>query len=265
MTFVSHYLSEPLLEFASGQKVEHPQDGLFLYGPVDTPDKPDVVRVGVIGTTSGINLVRGWLPKLICRIPVRDPEKLHTVMWPGFEAAFRAKLVTTPVAEIAIPAAAINTAIGRTNRTDAVRAAVKLFEDALTEHLRTEETRPSVWLVVVPEAVYTYGRPTVTGPKNATRSTLLSPREAKRILESGDLFAEAEEEAQTYLFARNFHHQLKCQLLGTDVVIQIVRETTIDPSLMLDNFGNPKRSVQEPAKIAWNFSTSLYFKAGAQP
>jgi hypothetical protein len=74
-----------------------------------------------------------------------------------------------------------------------------------------------------------------------------------------------EEEARTYLFARNFHHQLKCQLLGTDIVIQIVRETTLDPSLVLDNFGNPKRSVQEPAKIVWNFSTTLYFKAGAQP
>ena len=263
MTLTAHYLAEPLLEFARGQKVEHPQDGLFLYGPVDSIDRPSIIRVGIIGTAAGIQLVRTWLPQLIGRIPVRDSDKLHTASWPGFEAAFSVQLVTAPVAEIDIPATSIDTAIRKTNRTDAVRATVKLFEDALTEHLRTEETRPSVWLVVVPESVFTFGRPTVGRPKDATTSTLVSARAAKRILQEGDLFAE--EEAQVYLFARNFHHQLKCQLLGTDMVIQVVRETTIDPSLVLDNFGRPKRSLQEPAKIAWNFSTTMYFKAGAPP
>ena len=74
-----------------------------------------------------------------------------------------------------------------------------------------------------------------------------------------------EEEARTYLFARNFHHQLKCQLLDSEIVIQLIRDTTLDPTLVLDNFGNPKRSVQEPAKIAWNLATTLYFKARGQP
>ncbi len=79
-------------------------------------------------------------------------------------------------------------------------------------------------------------------------------------------FSEIAEEAETYLFARNFHHQLKAQLLHKEVVIQVIRETTIDPGRELDHFGNPKRSVQEPAKIAWNFSTTLYFKgARLQP
>jgi hypothetical protein len=85
------------------------------------------------------------------------------------------------------------------------------------------------------------------------------------VLLSGSLFADIEEEAQTYLFAKNFHHQLKCQLLDKEIIIQIVRETTLDPSIDVDNFGNPKRAIQEPAKIAWNFATTLYFKARGQP
>ena len=36
-------------------------------------------------------------------------------------------------------------------------------------------------------------------------------------------------------------------------------------TIELDNFGNPKRSLQEPAKVAWNFATTLYFKARGQP
>jgi hypothetical protein len=89
---------------------------------------------------------------------------------------------------------------------------------------------------------------------------------SERILLGGSLFPEMAEEAQTYLFARNFHHQLKAQLLHTDAVIQVIRETTIDPSVDTDQFGNPRRSVQERATIAWNFSTTLYFKgARVQP
>jgi hypothetical protein len=32
MTIQTHFIEEPLLEFGNGQKLEHPQDGLFLYG-----------------------------------------------------------------------------------------------------------------------------------------------------------------------------------------------------------------------------------------
>ena len=80
----------------------------------------------------------------------------------------------------------------------------------------------------------------------------------------GSLFSDMTDEAQLYLFARNFHHQLKAQLLHKEVVVQVVRETTLDPSIELDRFGNLARSVQEPARIAWNFSTTLYFKGARQ-
>jgi hypothetical protein len=138
-------------------------------------------------------------------------------------------------------------------------------EESLIEHLRSEETRPDVWLVVIPEIVHQYGRPTIAGPRDQTASTLMSEKSARGFLREGSLFPDMEEEAKTYLFARNFHHQLKCQLLDKQIVIQIVRETTLNPSLVTDRFGNPKRSVQEPARIAWNFATTLYFKARGQP
>jgi hypothetical protein len=94
----------------------------------------------------------------------------------------------------------------------------------------------------------------------------MSERTAAEFLQSDALFPEMTEEAQTYLFARNFHHQLKAEFLHKEIVLQVLRETTLDPWLELDRFGNPKRSVQEPARIAWNFSTTLYFKgARLQP
>jgi hypothetical protein len=266
MTFATHFLREPLLEFGNSQKVEHPQDGLYLYGPVKGAGVPESIHVGVVGTPEGIALVRAWLSSLQGAIPVERPEQLHTSAFPGFQAAFGIRLDPNPLVVIDLPRNDIVAALARTNRYDAVRSTVKMFEGSIIDHLRTDERRPDVWLVVVPEIVFRYGRPTVVGPKEVVRSRMMSARTAARILRDGSLFPDMAEEAETYRFARNFHHQLKAQLLDKEVVLQVVRETTLDPRLEIDKFGNPVRSLQEPARIAWNFSTTIYFKgARVQP
>jgi hypothetical protein len=262
----THFIAEPLLEFGYGQKVEHPQDGLFLYGPLKSKESPEVIHVGVVGTPDGIALIKKWLATLQGPLQVERPDQLHTSAWPGFQAAFGARLELSPLVTLALASSDITAAIGKTNRFDAVRSTVRMFESAIKEHFRSDERRPDVWLVVVPEVVYRYGRPVVSAPRDAIKSTLMSERLAARFLQSGSLFPDMAEEAETYLFARNFHHQLKAQLLHSEVVLQIVRETTLDPTIELNRFGIPIRSVQEPARIAWNFSTTLYFKgARVQP
>ena len=258
-------LDEPLLEFAHGQRLEHPVDGLFLHGPVDTPGRPGTIHLGVVGTPEGVALATRWLSTIRGRIPSEDPDALHTADWPGFETVFGARLPPEPLATLTVPRIEVENAIRRINRTDAVRSTVRIFEDAIKEHLRRDERRPHVWLVIVPEAVFAYGRPEVRGPKDATASTLMPERTAQRILGSPSMFPQLDEEATTYLFSKNFHHQLKAQLLGTDAVLQLLRETTIDPGLDLDRFGNPKRSLQEAARLTWNIATTLFFKANGQP
>jgi hypothetical protein len=122
-----------------------------------------------------------------------------------------------------------------------VRTTVQLYENSILEHLGTEEVRPDV---VIPEIVFTYGRPAVVGAKETTKSTLMPEKMAVGFLKGGSLFHELAKDAETYLFVKNLHHQLKAQLLDKEVVIQIVRETTLDSTIELDNFGNPKRSLQ---------------------
>ena len=40
--------------FGHGQQMEAPKDGLFLFGPLEGPDGRSQVRLGVIGTESGV-------------------------------------------------------------------------------------------------------------------------------------------------------------------------------------------------------------------
>src|SRR6266508_5505518 len=65
MSIQTHFIAEPLLEFGNCQKLEHPQDGLFLYGPVKSQGSPDVIHIGVVGTPDGIALTKRWL--VLCR------------------------------------------------------------------------------------------------------------------------------------------------------------------------------------------------------
>ena len=105
------------------------------------------------------------------------------------------------------------------------------------------------------------------GPKDTAPTSLISEKSAVEILRGGgSLFPDMTNEAQIYLFARNFHHQLKAQLLHKEVVVQVIRETTLDPSLEVDRFGNPARSVQEPARIAWrNLPDDFYGSRARAP
>src|SRR5882757_6440705 len=90
---------EPALEFASGELLEHPRDGLTLFGPFDSKgiEKPTHLRYGVVGTASGI---RAWgeFVKAMNR-PILTDGDLDETLWPhfpGFEEAFHAVLPTEP-------------------------------------------------------------------------------------------------------------------------------------------------------------------------
>ncbi|MFG1374242.1 hypothetical protein V5F32_18845 [Xanthobacter oligotrophicus] len=265
-----HQLDEPLLRFGQDQTLEAPKDGLFLFGPVEGASGLASARIGVIGTSAGIGLARNWLQRLTGWIAGKvgraGAPVLWAPAWPGFEASFGVALPSRPLAEITVDSSTVDAAIKRTNRADAVRTTVKIFADAIRGHLRAEEQRPDVWLVVVPDVVFRYGRPQVAPPPKAERviSDIISAKAAKKFFEAGDLFPETMENAETYLFSNNFHHQLKAELLTDQIALQLVLESTLADRKIVDPKKRP-RGLQDEATVAWNFSTTLYFKMGPKP
>lgn len=268
------FLGEPMLEFAMGQRLAYPRDGLFLYGPVGDPADLPAIRYGVIGTKAGVARFRRWSTSIRTMIDIpapglrsREVEPQH-VPFPGFEQAFHAAWPVDPVSVIDdIDAAEIDRVLKLANRHEAVRGAVDLYVERLVAAADRIEHPPAFWFVVIPEIVYALGRPQSSVPKSERIQGVVSISEgrARQLQREPTLYGDEEEEAKVYRYATHFRRQLKARLLAKRIVTQIVRETTLTPGEFRRESGMPIRRVEDPATIAWKLCTGAYYKAGGKP
>lgn len=259
------HIDEPMLSFGFNQQTEHPKDGLFLYGPPASNQNPARMDVGVIGTADGIRRYEAWVKTLSSTIPApATGREENKTMWPGFEAAFGVPWPAKPFASIAIDGDLLSRRIRNEDRHEGIFKAVDVYSDALRKNLREQEARPQFWFVVVPEEVFRFGRPKSVIPRDQRERATgkIGRKAAKSILSRGSMFVEEMEAAALYEYELNFHNQLKARLLDTGQVLQVVRETTLTPGEFEEG---TRRSLQDPASIAWNLATTSFYKAGGRP
>ncbi|MBV9570773.1 MAG: hypothetical protein JO056_05995 [Alphaproteobacteria bacterium] len=258
-------LDEPKLQFGHGQNHCNPKDGLFLFGPLVDERKPDVMRVGVVGTPEGLAKYRRWVIRANGYLPPLAFDVPHHTAFPGFEAAFHTRWPTIPITELPISGSEISRAIRISDRHLAIYETVSLFSSAIETKLREDDVEVDVWFVVVPEEVYHLGRP-LSRVRREDRIDIggrISARQGQRLLREPSMFVEEMEQAEVYRYEINFHHQLKARLLSVKAVVQIVRETSLDPQEHV--VGTRSRRLQDPATLNWNLCTTAYFKAGGRP
>lgn len=262
------HIDEPRLSFGHDQCAEHPKDGLFLFGPVASGQNPARMDVGVIATPAGLEKYSKWIASIgkFIDVPPPAPDRkrndANTFVWPGFEAVYGAAWPSKPFATCMIDAAELSRRILGADRHQAIYSAVALYEEALRKYLREEDARPQLWFAIVPDDVYKYGRPKSTVPvKLRTPGTRkLGMKAARAILTEGSMFAEEMEAAAVYEYELNFHNQLKARVMDTGQVIQVAKEVTLDPPTE-----KAKAQMQDPATIAWNLSTTSFYKIGGRP
>jgi len=261
-----HHIAEPLLSFGYGQTLEHPKDGLFLFGPIQDRANPAEMRIGIVGTPDGLKCFREWTETIRRYIPPKDFDKPHHAGWPGFQSVFGARWPEQALVELIVPEDAVRNSIRISDRHEAIYKTVALFEEPIRNHLRQNEAPPDIWFVVIPEEVHRYGRPMSRVPKEEriAGNQPFSPEIGRRILREGSLFPKDIEAAEIYRYDLNFHHQLKARLLDERVVLQIVRETTLRPHRFTHN-GRIIREIEDPATVAWNICTTAFFKASGKP
>jgi hypothetical protein len=261
------FVPEPRLTFGFGQHHESPKDGLFLFGPLDTAPM-QVLRVGAVGTKEGLAHLRNWLSEVRGIIPAKDdPSPQHRV-FPGFGAVFGAELPDVPNAELCVDSEELKRRVFDADRHQGIFGAVDLFASEIGRFRNEDETPNDLWFVVVPEYVHTYGRPLSKIP-SAERVEVkrdINRKVAEKLEATPSLFEEDNVAAIPYQYELNFHNQLKARLLEQgDVVIQVLRETTIAPQAFVRSDGRPIRGTQDPASLAWNLSVTTYYKFGRRP
>ena len=90
---------------------------------------------------------------------------------------------------------------------------------------KEEEEPVQVWFIVIPDDIYTFGRPKSSIPTSDENIKIgLTSKYSKT---QPALFKEIEVLQEPYLFEKHFHNQLKARLLKDKIITQVVRESTI--------------------------------------
>lgn len=268
-------LPEPELAFRFSQTATYPRDGLYLFGPVDAGRERRHIRYGVIGTPEAIRRFEVWasqiaqfvdLPKSKRTLGYVEP---YHVPFPGFEEAFFSIWAARPSRVISdVDEAELQRLIHIGNRHEAVKSVVDVFVDRLVSDQSRFEDPPDYWYVVIPEFVYTLGRPrsTVARSDRVVGNITISRESAAKLSTQPSLFVDDKVQAEVYRYATDFRRQLKARLLDHQIVTQIIRETTLTPNEFLTVDGSrPIRRVEDPATIAWKLCTTSYYKGGGRP
>lgn len=261
-------LPEPQLLFAYGQRMEHPKDGLLLYGPHHNPFAGGKLRLGLIATKAGAERYAKRVQALGRAIaPARANDPNHT-MFPGFQSVFGSEWPETPMISLTVDDVELARVIRISDRHQAIHKAVSLYSDAIADHVREQsEASVDLWIAVVPEDVYKLCRPLSKVGKDERQPSdvAMDKKVATRLLKAPSLFEEDNVQAEIYLYDLDFHNQLKARLLPHMVAVQVLRETTLAPEDFIKSNGMPLRGLQDPATLAWNLATTCFFKAGGRP
>ncbi|UUZ71248.1 hypothetical protein LP415_19260 [Polaromonas sp. P1(28)-8] len=236
MSFEPHLIdiAEPELLFGYGQRMEHPKDGLPLYGPIRASGGGGKLRIGVVSTVAGLKRYSSGVEKLSKPIAPKLTDNPNHTFFPGFEAVFGVEWPSKPETWLQVDEEELRRAIRIEDRHQAIHKAVSLYSDAISNHLRQEsESTIDLWMAVVPEEVHKYCRPQskVGRSEREDSDILMNKKAATRLFRERGLFDDGEElrSAEIYLYELDFHNQLKARLLEDKAAVQVLRETTLAP------------------------------------
>lgn len=268
------FLQEPPLEFGAGMHHIDIRFGLMHYGPLDvTSDRaPRRIRIGVVGTPEGTEMLLEWLERCRAEIPARASRQPNLFpRFPGFadDVAFRASLVTANELTRTVPSRLFDALRRGGDANHAITGAVA----ALLPECRylSEDQGADVIVCVVPPQIAELMDPDMRGAGSSavssggsTSSDGTSPVQSAR---GRPHSGRQESEPAAPL---DFRDLLKARAMGGERLrapVQLILPSTIDPSRgrKLRIRPGETRSVQDEATRAWNFHTALYYKAHGRP
>src|SRR5262249_15017654 len=157
-------------------------------------------------TAAGIRRFRAWSDRVRGFIPGAASHSPQHRPFPGFPNVFGAEWPEAPVCELRVEEDELQAAIRISDRYQAIYRMVQIYKEPIEPFLNEEEERVDLWFVVIPEEVYTYGRPLSIVPKDQRiqAETLMDKKRARAIARTPSFFEEDNLAALAYQYELNF-------------------------------------------------------------
>lgn len=268
--FESGLVQEPLLAFGCAQTHVDPKTGLALYGPYTPPGQlqPIVttIVVGIVGPPAMIADAHHWLTA--CTKPLFNDgaQPLSRPHFPGFNRSgpFRCDLLFGDTWVESIKEHEIEKALATVDFRSRVDHVVNLYIRAI-HNLAIREPHPTVILCCIPDPVIKHCATSRTRVERGRRSS--HHRSLWHAAHIGQIyFSFAQPDTTLGIEGQspaeyNLRRKLKAEAMRYGIPSQLVWPET----LSLGPSPEERRSLQDVATRAWNFTTALYYKAGAAP
>ena len=230
-------LPEPDLEFGTGRHQDI-RFGLLAHGVLDRSSiaAPTRLRLGAVGTPKTLEAFFRWID--VCRgeVPAKETKFSHLFpAFPGFNEhhTFYATIASDETFRQALNARSFDILVKKDNFAAMIDEAVKVVLEAVA-HL-AETSNPDVIVCAMPQELLERIQQRRSGWK------------------PGDAVIE-------------FHDLLKARGLTYRIPLQLVWPATYGAAeAKRSKGGTGSRRLQDPATIAWNLHTALYYKAGGLP
>jgi len=273
LAFKAFYIEEPDLVFGYKREEKDPRIGLKYHGPYffesDAGPTPSRVNVGIIGDATTLTQTKVILEALTNPIPSLSTNKWLYPDFPGFNlsTSIRCEFKTNHLWEVALTEAEIKRVIDISDAGQRITAGVNLFRDAVD---KIHDENPNVIICALPDLIeqrcgispWTRGAKTPKFTELEELAAAMAKEDQSLLDEWGFSPNDEAKEPVRPQTDLDFHNALKGKTMKFDIPVQLLRYSTIRG---FSDYGKTKRDVQEPATIAWNIGTALYYKANGKP
>lgn len=239
------YIEEPLLQFGTDQHI-CPKAGIFSSSPYDINQvRPEKIAIGIIGKSESIDQILEWINGCRTHIEGKQSKKPLPNLFLNFcgfnpQVGFKSEIVYDDGYIRKINNSEFDKIIK--NTTDLEKRIVEIAGLYLAEiKYLSKNKKPDVILCALSEKFITF------------------IQEDQSIKEDDDeASTQTEKDFDDTIISdkeQNFRRYLKAHAMKYNVPLQLVRDRIV----------NPTSEMQDPATIAWNFFTALYYKASGTP
>lgn len=242
----TRYIEEPSLQFGKDQHI-CPRQGIYSFNPYDIElsTRPDKIKIGIVGKSDSVEQILEWIEDCKSHIVGKESKNPHPNLFMNFcgfnkELGFKSEITYD---DSYIRNINNSDFLDIINNCESLGERIELIAELYLTEIKylANNRKPDVILCVLSNKFLT----SITGNESSTEDEEEDEDEIDPFME---------EEESSYL-EQNFRRYLKAKAMKYKIPIQ----------LMKDKIAEPNSSMQDPATIAWNFFTAIYYKAAGTP